>query len=75
MHRNETVDYNIVLSGEVVAVTECDETLLRAGDVMIQRGTAHTWHNRSGRPCVFASVMVSARPLAAFGSEGDADNG
>lgn len=66
MHRNETVDYNIVLSGEVWAVTEEGETLLRPGDVLIQRGTAHTWHNRSDAPCVFASVMVSARPLPQF---------
>ncbi len=64
MHRNETVDYNIVLSGEVWAVTEEGETVLRPGDVLIQRGTAHTWHNRSDLPCAFASVMVSARPLA-----------
>ncbi|MGB5865352.1 MAG: cupin domain-containing protein [Sulfitobacter sp.] len=71
MHRNETVDYNIILSGEVVAVTEEGETLLKAGDVLIQRGTAHTWHNRSERPCVFASVMVSAEPLAAFAPKGD----
>lgn len=66
MHRNETVDYNIILSGEVVAVTDEDEILLKAGDVLIQRGTAHTWHNRSDRPCVFASVMVSAKPLPQF---------
>lgn len=66
MHRNETVDYNIILSGEVWAVTEKDETLLKANDVLIQRGTSHTWHNRSDRPCVFASVMVSAQPLAQF---------
>lgn len=71
MHRNETVDYNVILSGEVVAVTEEGETLLRAGDVLIQRGTAHTWHNRSDRSCVFASVMVSAEPLVAFATEGD----
>lgn len=74
MHRNETVDYNIVLSGEVVAVTEEGETLLRAGDVLIQRGTAHTWRNRSERPCVFASVMVSAAPLPAFATKGDTDD-
>ena len=64
MHRNESVDYNIVLSGEIYAVTETSEVLLRAGDVLIQRGTAHTWSNRSGEPCVFASVMVSAAPPA-----------
>jgi mannose-6-phosphate isomerase-like protein (cupin superfamily) len=71
MHRNETVDYNIVLSGEVYAVTEEEETLLRAGDVLIQRGTAHTWHNRSDVPCVFASVMVSASPLSHFSSNNE----
>lgn len=66
MHRNETVDYNIIISGEVIAVTDKDETLLRAGDVLIQRGTAHTWHNRSDAPCVFASVMISAAPHSLF---------
>ncbi len=75
MHRNETVDYNIILSGEVVAVTDEAETLLKAGDVIIQRGTAHTWHNRSDKPCVFASVMVSAAPLAAFAQNGDPTDG
>lgn len=64
LHRNETVDYNIILSGEIYATTDSGEVLLRPGDVLIQRGTNHTWHNRSGRPCVFASVMVSAEPLA-----------
>lgn len=59
-HRNETVDYNVVISGEIYAVTETEEVLLRPGDVLIQRGTSHTWSNRSGRPCVYASVMVSA---------------
>ena len=65
MHRNDTVDYNIVLSGEIFATTDLGEVLLRPGDVLIQRGTSHTWHNRSDAPCVFASVMVSAEPLAA----------
>ena len=63
MHRNDSVDYNVVLSGEIYAVTETGEVLLTAGDVLIQRGTAHTWSNRSDTPCVFASVMVSAAPL------------
>ena len=71
MHRNQSVDYNIILSGEVVAVTERNETLLKPGDVLIQRGTAHTWHNRGTVPCVFASVMVSAAPLAMFESGGN----
>lgn len=66
MHRNETVDYNIILQGEIFAVTDTEETLLKAGDVLIQRGTAHTWHNRSGKPCVFASIMISAEPNPQF---------
>lgn len=64
-HANDTVDYNIILSGEIYAVTQREETLLRAGDVLIQRGTAHTWSNRSDVPCVYASIMVSAQPLEA----------
>ena len=63
MHRNDTVDYNIILSGEIYSKTNAGEILLRQGDVLIQRGTSHTWHNRSGKPCVFASIMVSAHPL------------
>lgn len=63
MHRNDTVDYNVVLAGEIFATTETGEVLLRAGDVLVQRGTTHTWHNRSDQPCIFASVMVSAAPL------------
>lgn len=64
MHRNDTVDYNIVLSGQIYAKTHAGEVLLRPGDVLIQRGTTHTWHNRSAETCVFASIMVSAEPLS-----------
>ena len=63
MHRNQSVDYNVILSGEIYATTDAGEILLHPGDVLVQRGTAHTWHNRSGAPCVYASVMVSAQPL------------
>ena len=69
MHRNESVDYNVILSGEIYAKTDTGELLLQAGDVLIQRGTAHAWHNRSDQPCVFASVMVSALPLPAVASD------
>lgn len=62
-HKNDTVDYNIVLAGEMYAKTEAGEVLLKSGDVLIQRGTKHTWSNRSDRPCVYASIMVSASPV------------
>ena len=62
-HKNDTVDYNIVIEGEMYALTQEGETLMRKGDVLVQRGTAHTWSNRSGKPCLYASVMVSATAL------------
>jgi Cupin domain len=60
MHRTDTIDYAIVLEGEIVAVMEKDETVLRAGDILIQRGTAHAWANRSGKPARIAFVLIDA---------------
>ena len=62
MHITNTVDYIIVLKGEIYAVMDKGETLLRQGDILIQRGTNHSWHNRSDQPCVIAAVLVSAYP-------------
>jgi hypothetical protein len=61
MHRTDTIDYAIVLEGEIVAILDNEETVMRAGDVMIQRGTAHAWANRSGRPARIAFMLVEAR--------------
>jgi hypothetical protein len=61
MHRTETVDYAIVLEGEIWAVMDEDETLLRTGDVLIQRGTNHAWANRSGRPARIAFILVDGK--------------
>lgn len=58
MHRTETVDYGIVLHGEVVLVLDDSETVLRAGDVVVQRGTSHRWENRSAGPARMAFVLV-----------------
>jgi mannose-6-phosphate isomerase-like protein (cupin superfamily) len=63
MHRTQTVDYAIVLSGEIWAVMDVGETLMRAGDCLIQRGTNHSWSNRSHQPCLVAFILVGARPL------------
>ena len=62
MHRTRTLDYAIVLSGEIWAVMDEGETKLGAGDVLIQRGTNHAWANRSENPCVVAFVMLDALP-------------
>ena len=67
MHRTSTVDYAIVLKGEIHAVMERGETLLRAGDILVQRGTNHSWSVRGDEPAIVAFVLVSAKPLS-FGS-------
>jgi quercetin dioxygenase-like cupin family protein len=58
MHRTETIDYAVVLEGEIVMLLDDDEVQLKAGDVVIQRGTNHAWSNRSGKPCKMLYVLV-----------------
>lgn len=58
MHRTATVDYALMLQGEMVAIMDKEETVLRAGDVLIQRGTHHAWANRSGQPARIAFVLI-----------------
>ncbi|MFO7324453.1 MAG: cupin domain-containing protein [Pseudomonadota bacterium] len=58
MHRTETIDYGIVLEGEVTLIMDEGETVVRAGDIVIQRGTNHGWANRSGRNCRIAFVLI-----------------
>ena len=61
MHRTETIDYAIVLSGEVYCILDDTEVLLKAGDVMIQCGTNHAWSNRSNVPCEIAFVLIDGK--------------
>jgi mannose-6-phosphate isomerase-like protein (cupin superfamily) len=58
MHKTKTIDYAIIMSGEIYAVLDDSETLLKAGDVLIQRGTNHAWSNRSDKPCRIAFVLI-----------------
>jgi len=58
IHRTETVDYGIVLSGEVHLVVDDSETGLRRGDVVVQRGTDHAWENRTDETARMAFVLV-----------------
>jgi quercetin dioxygenase-like cupin family protein len=60
MHRTRTLDYAIVLFGEIWVVMDEGETKLVAGDVLIQRGTNHAWANRSESPCIVAFIMLDA---------------
>jgi mannose-6-phosphate isomerase-like protein (cupin superfamily) len=64
MHRTSTVDYAIVLKGEIHAVMDKGEKLLRAGDILVQRGTNHSWSVRGNEPCIVCFVLVNARPLS-----------
>ncbi len=61
MHRTPSLDYAVVLDGEIVAVMDEGETVMRAGDIMIQRGTNHNWSNRSNRPCRILVVLIGAQ--------------
>lgn len=61
MHRTDTVDYGIVLAGEVYLLLEREETLLRTGDVVVQIGTNHAWHNRSGVVARMAFINLSGQ--------------
>jgi hypothetical protein len=63
MHRTQTVDYAIVLSGEIWALMDSGETKMKAGDILVQRGTNHAWSNRSSKPCLVAFVLIDAKPL------------
>jgi quercetin dioxygenase-like cupin family protein len=58
MHRTQSVDYGIVLDGEVVLVLDDSETTLRPGDVVVQRGTNHRWENRSGSTARMAFILI-----------------
>jgi hypothetical protein len=61
MHRTHTVDYAILLEGEIWAVMDEGETLMRAGDVLVQRGTNHAWANRSNRTARIAFVLIDGK--------------
>lgn len=61
MHRTETIDYGIVLEGELVLILDEGETVCRAGDVIIQRGTNHGWANRSNSNCRIAFVLIDGK--------------
>lgn len=58
MHRTETIDYAIILEGEITMVLDDADVLLKAGDVVVQCGTSHAWSNRSNAPCTIAFVLI-----------------
>ena len=63
MHRTETIDYVIVIEGEIEMQMDDSTVALKQGDVMVQRGTNHAWVNRSGARARVAFVLIDAQPL------------
>jgi quercetin dioxygenase-like cupin family protein len=61
MHRTESVDYALILSGEITMLLDDGEVLLKAGDIVVQRGTNHAWSNRSHAPCLVAFILIDGQ--------------
>ena len=66
-HRTDSVDYATVISGEIDMELDGETVRLKAGDVLVQRGTIHNWINKGKDPCVIAFVLVAAKPVTAGG--------
>ncbi len=69
MHRTETVDYAIVLEGEIDLLLDDEDVHLTAGDVVIQRGTNHCWVNRYAKPCRMAFILIDGADETGTGGE------
>ena len=61
MHRTETIDYAIILSGEITMILDNQDVLLKAGDIVVQCGTNHAWSNRSNAPCMVAFILIDGQ--------------
>lgn len=66
-HRTDSIDYAVVMSGEIDMELDGSTVHLKAGDVLVQRGTIHNWVNRGSEPCVIAFVLIAADPVTAGG--------
>jgi quercetin dioxygenase-like cupin family protein len=62
MHATDTIDYIVVVAGQVTFITETDETVLHAGDVIVDRGSMHGWRNDGSEPCRLMIALSPARP-------------
>lgn len=66
-HRTDSIDYAVVMSGEIDMELDIGSVHLKAGDVLVQRGTIHNWVNKGKEPCVIAFTLVSAKSVTAGG--------
>jgi len=67
MHRTDSIDYAIVMAGEIDMELDDSTVHLKAGDVLVQRGTIHNWVNRGAAPCRIAFILIAAKPVQAGG--------
>jgi quercetin dioxygenase-like cupin family protein len=67
VHRTDSIDYAVVVSGEIDMELDDSVVHLKAGDVLVQRGTIHNWVNRGNAPCVIAFVLIDAKPVEVKG--------
>ena len=66
-HRTDSIDYAVVISGEIDMELDIGSVHLKAGDVLVQRGTIHNWINRGTVPCMIAFTLIAAKPVTAGG--------
>jgi uncharacterized cupin superfamily protein len=75
MHRTESIDYGVVLDGEIVLLLDDEEVRLNTGDIVVQRGTIHAWANRSDRITRMLFVLAAGKfdaELASWQADHDA---
>ena len=61
MHRTQSVDYAVVLEGEITMLLDEEDVVLKAGDIVIQRGTNHAWSNRSDKPVRMMYILIDGK--------------
>lgn len=66
-HRTDSIDYAVIMSGEIDMELDVGKVHLKAGDVLVQRGTIHNWVNTGTEPCIIAFTLVSAKSVTAAG--------
>jgi quercetin dioxygenase-like cupin family protein len=66
-HRTDSIDYAVIMSGEIDMELDVGKVHLKAGDVLVQRGTIHNWVNTGSEPCVIAFTLVAAKSVTAAG--------
>ena len=73
MHRTDSIDYAVIMNGEIDMELDDSTVHLKAGDVLVQRGTIHNWVNRGTQPCTICFILIAAKPVEVSGKTLDAE--